>query len=62
MAEAAAKVEAIFTLVKAILQLFLPQRVPKRLKIGELTDRIRVQLIDACKSFLANGFLVVGEQ
>ena len=62
MAEATAKVEAVLTLVKAILQLFLAQRVPERLKIRELAHRIRVQLIDTCKSFFANGFLVVGEK
>lgn len=30
--------------------------------MGELADCVRVQLIDACKCFLANGLLVVSKE
>ena len=60
MAEATAQVEAVLSLVKPILQFLFAQRVPKRFEIRELTHCVCVQLINACKSFFTNGFLVIG--
>ena len=62
MTEAPAQVQAVLSLVKTILQLFLPERVAKRLQIGKLAHCVCIQLINACKSFLTDGFLVVGQE
>ena len=62
MAETAAKIQAVLSLIEAILQLLLAERVTEGLEIRKLTDSVRIQLIDACKSFLTNSFLVVGEE
>ena len=42
MAETAAKIQAIFSLVEAILQLLLAERVTEGLEIRELTDSVRI--------------------
>ena len=42
MAETAAKIQAVLSLVEAILQLLLAERVTERLEIRELTDSVRI--------------------
>lgn len=62
MAEATPEVEAVFSLIETILQLFLAQRVAERLEIGKLADSVRIQLVDTSKSFLTDCLLVVSEK
>ena len=62
MREAASQVQAILSLVKPVLQLLFAKAVPEGFEVTELAHRIGVELVDACKGFLSDCFLVVGEE
>lgn len=62
MAKATAKIQAVLSFVEAILQFFLAKGITERLQVCELADCVSIQLIDACKSFLTDSLLVVGQE